>query len=495
MKLFKTKQVRAIDQYTIDHEPISHIDLMERAASALEKFLIGHESAHGKIMIFCGPGNNGGDGLALARLLACYENRFKISVFVLDTGKELTASAQTNLKRLISQGKAEFLFIKEEEDIPEIPGNVLVIDALFGSGLTRPLDGLAAALVIAINRSCSRVIAIDLPSGLMGEDNRTNIDEHIIKANLTLSFQFPKLAFLLPENEKYVSDWRILPIGLHQDAISENETEYHFIDQEFIHDRIARRKCFSHKGHFGHALLVAGSYGKMGAAVLAAKACLRSGVGLLTVHLPHNTYHILQTAVPESMASIDDSDLMFTSVDRPEQYSAIGIGPAIGMKVNTQRGFKALLEKGCSPMVIDADGINILSQNPEWLSLLPHNTILTPHPGEFDRLAGPSPCGYERLEKARGLAANFGLIIVLKGAFTAVVAPDEQVYFNSTGNPGMATAGSGDALTGTILGFLSQGYKPLDAALTGVYVHGLAGDLAADHYGENGLTASDIIDF
>ncbi len=494
MKIFRTAQIPSIDKYTIEHEPISNLDLMERASMKVVDFILNHENYWGKLAVFCGPGNNGGDGLAIARLLARHSKRFQIGLFLVTLDKALTPSAQTNLDRLIHLGTVSVKKISCQDDIPSLSPDTLIVDALFGAGLTRPLEGLAAEVVRSVNQSACRVLSVDVPSGLMGEANLPNHRDSIIEANITLTFQFPKLAFLLPENEQFVGQWYVLPIGLHPEAINDIPSNYYFVDAYDIKAKLQARKRFSHKGHFGHALLVAGSYGKMGAAVLAAKACLRSGAGLLTVHLPHKTYRILQTALPESMAEIDDSDLMFTSVGSLDPYSAIAIGPALGLKVNSQRGFKQILEKAKVPLVIDADGINILAQNPEWLKLVPPGTILTPHPGEFDRLAGSSDNGYARLKKAIELASTYQCYLVLKGAFTAIVTPEGKVFFNSTGNPGMATAGSGDVLTGVVLGLLAQHYAPEDAAVTAVYLHGLAGDMAACVHGENGLIASDIIE-
>lgn len=494
MKIFKTSLIAALDKFTTENEPISGIDLMERASSKVVDFIMKSDNIWGDIIFFCGQGNNGGDGLAVARMLTKFDKRFHISVFIVKSTKGFTPSAQTNFERLQKLEIVEIKFIDKEEDIPSLSKKCTIIDALFGSGLSRPLEGLPAKVVDAINKSGQHVVSIDIPSGLMGEDNSLNNRENIIKASKTISFQFPKLAFLLPENDCFVGQWYVVPIGLHKEALDTTESSYFLIDSNYVKDKIVIRPRFSHKGIFGHALLIAGSYGKMGAAILSAKACLRSGAGLLTTHIPHNTYPIMQVALPESMSDIDDSDLMFTSVKDLTPFSAIGVGPAIGTKTNSQRGFKMLLEQAHCPIVIDADGLNILSMNKDWMKLLPANTIITPHPGEFDRLAGHSESGFERLQKAIKMATEYNIIVVLKGAFTAIATPNGNVFFNSTGNPGMATAGSGDTLTGMILGLLSQKYTPLDAAIVGVYLHGLAGDIAAKKRGENGLIASDIID-
>ncbi|MDA3929478.1 MAG: NAD(P)H-hydrate dehydratase [Prolixibacteraceae bacterium] len=491
MKIFATNQISKIDQYTIEHEPVPAINLMERASMTVVDYLVNETDVVGRVMIFCGPGNNGGDGLTVARLLSNIENRFDVSVHILNFGKELKGSASINLNRLINQQKVKIHFLKDQ--IPIIPKGVLVIDALFGSGLSRPLEGFPAELVQGLNQSEANILSIDIPSGLMGEDNTNNISENIIQAQKTITFQFPKISFLLPENEIFIGDWSVTDIGLHKDAINYFESKYYYLDDEVVTKLIKPRRKFSHKGTFGHALLISGAYGKMGAAILSSMACLRSGVGLLTTHVPHGGYQIIQNSVPEAMTSIDDSDLMFTGITKIENYSAIGIGPGIGTKVNTQRGLKQLIDSATKPMILDADALNILSENPVWLKLLPEHSILTPHPKELERMVGPSTNGFQRMTMARKLARKFKLIIVIKGAHTQIINPSGEVWFNSTGNPGMATAGSGDALTGIILGLLAQGHTAFDAAKIGVYVHGLAGDVAVARRGYEALIASDII--
>lgn len=494
MKLFETKQIGKIDELTMQYEPIANIDLMERAAKTVYDFIINHYPDFKTILLFCGQGNNGGDGLALARMLANYCPGAAIEVFILELTNKFTLSAQLNYNRLCENTSIKPITIRNESDFPMIPSFALVVDALFGSGLNRPLSGVSRSLVQYINQHAKQVLSIDIPSGLMGEDNALNDYNSITVANKTITFQFPKIAFLLAENEKYVGDYSVVDIGLHQQAIIETKTNY-FLQTDFdVAQLVKKRLRFSHKGSFGHALLIAGSYGKMGAAVLASKACLRSGVGLLTVHVPNTGYQIIQNALPEAMTSIDESDLMFTSINQLDTYSAIGIGPGLGVKVNTSKAVKLLIELVEVPMVIDADALNILSQNPEWIKLLPVNTVITPHPKEFDRLSGISTTAYERLIKAIQFAKTYNLIVVLKGANTQIINSDGAVWFNSTGNPGMSTAGSGDALTGIILALLAAGYHPFDAARLGVYIHGLSGDIAAARRGYEALIASDIIE-
>ncbi|VAW16830.1 NAD(P)H-hydrate epimerase / ADP-dependent (S)-NAD(P)H-hydrate dehydratase [hydrothermal vent metagenome] len=490
MKIFTTKQIAEIDKYTIENEPIADIDLMERASLQIVNWLVRNISNEKQLVCFAGPGNNGGDALAIARLMAEYD--YSVSACLLDLGKGLKGSPAINWQRLIDQGKVTLHRIKGKGDFPGLTGSHLVLDGLFGSGLTRALTGLPAELVRFINQSKAEIIAIDIPSGLMGEDNSANIPENIIKADCTLTFQFPKLSFLFPENEKYLGRWEVLPIGLHPEGIAQLPSEYFYLEEEAIKGFIPGRSRFEHKGTVGHALLIAGGYGKMGAAVLSSKACLRAGVGLLTTHVPRLGYGIIQTAVSEAMASIDQSDLMFTEFPGLGSFTAVGIGPGIGTKLNTHRALHKLIKKTDKPLVIDADALNIISGHKEWLKELPPHTILTPHPGEFKRLTKEASDSFERLTVLQGFAKEYQIIVVLKGAFTAVALPDGRIYFNPTGNPGMATAGSGDVLTGIILGLAAQGIPPERAALAGVYLHGLAGDIAAARKSEYSMIAGDI---
>lgn len=491
MKIFSTQQIAVIDQFTIEQEPISDLDLMERASLQMTNWIVQNISNEKKLMFFAGPGNNGGDALAVARLLADLD--YQCEMFVLDFRKGLKGAPAQNLIRLKEQGKVLVQMIASEDDLPVIEKEHVVLDGLFGSGLNRMLDGLPATIVERVNASGAKVVAIDIPSGLMGEDNSTNDMSRIVKAEHTLTLQFPKLSFFFPEHEALLGKVEVLPIGLHPQVMEETETPYCLLEPDLLAQKLIRRSKFSHKGTFGHALLIAGSYGKIGASVLAANACLRSGVGLLTAHLPHSGYPIMQTALPEAMCSIDPSDLMFTEFPSLDQFSAIGIGPALGLKPNSRRALKQLLEAKPGKIVLDADALNILSMHPEWLKLLPVGAILTPHPKEFERLVGESSNSYTRLQKQRDFAREYQVYVVLKGAHTSIATPDGKVYFNNTGNPGMATAGSGDVLTGIILGLLAQAYEPLDAALLGVWIHGVAGDLAAERSGYHALIASDVI--
>lgn len=492
MKLFSTKQIAELDKFTIENEPIFDIDLMERAAMQITNWLVNKFSIEQKMVIFAGPGNNGGDAIAIARQMA--ELDYLCEVYLLGFGKELKDSPAINWQRLMEQNKVKLSKIIDINEFPEIAEYDIILDGMFGSGLTRPLKGVPAEIVKKINQLKNRVVAIDVPSGLMGEDNSENIAENIIEADFTLTFQFPKISFLLAENEKYVGIWEVLSIGLHPTGIQQTSSNFHFIEKIDVVDFIPKRSTFQHKGDFGHALLIAGSYGKMGAAILASKACLRAGVGLLTSHVPRLGYSIIQTTVPEAMASVDQHDSMFTEFPDLSSFSAIGVGPGLGKKQNSCRALCSLLEVAKAPLVIDADALNILSENKEWFKKIPENSILTPHPGEFKRLVGATDNSYESIQKQIQFSKKYKVVLVLKGAFTSISTPAGKLYFNSTGNPGMATAGSGDVLTGIILGLLAQGITSENAAVCGVYLHGLAGDFAAKDKSQYSLIAGDIVE-
>jgi ADP-dependent NAD(P)H-hydrate dehydratase / NAD(P)H-hydrate epimerase len=494
MKVFEASQIREIDEYTILHEPVASVDLMERAAAGCVNWLAACYKKEDPIKIFAGPGNNGGDGWAIARLLAD-RGYTRVSLYLLQISRIISGDSAVNRQRLEEQGRVPVFEISSESDFPPAGSHDIIIDALFGSGLSRPLDGLSAALVRHINASGCTVIAIDIPSGLKTDDQGTSAENAVIRATHTLTFEFPKRSFFYAENAKYTGNWHIIPIHLHPAIISEKETPYHYILPEDIHRIFRSRIKFAHKGLFGHALLIAGSYGMAGAAILAARAALRAGVGLLTTHVPGAVYNIIQGSVPESIFDIDNNEQYFSGLTTGKRFSATGIGPGLGTTDISVKAFESLLKHSDNPLVIDADALNILSEKPVLLSLLPAQSILTPHPGEFDRLAGKSDSGFARNLKQIEFAVKHKVIVLLKGAYTSIAMPDGTCCFNSTGNPGMSTAGSGDVLTGIILSLLAQGYPPSDAALLGAFAHGLAGDLAVSDFGQQSLIASDIIDY
>lgn len=489
MKILPVEKIREADAYTIQNEPIQDIDLMERAAGKCFEWIYQHVPSAHTLKIVAGSGNNGGDGLAIGRMMA--EKGYTVEVYLTAEPEKLSPSCKKNYDRL-PRSLMTTKFPEETTDVKISPGDV-VIDALFGSGLTRPVTGFHARLINQINQSEAMVVAIDVPSGLFIDKTvHDEVQPAIIKADYTLTFAPPKMAFFFPENDAYIGEWIMLDIGLSEEFLAQVETTNFMVTAASVKPFLRKRNKFSHKGSFGHTLLISGERGKMGAAVLAAKACLRAGSGLVTVRTPSSGVDILQTAVPEAMLAIDPNDNHFSTLPRLDGYTAIGIGPGIGIEKQTTDAFKHLIQAGL-PMVIDADAINILGENKTWLSFLAPGSILTPHPKEFERIAGKTSDDFDRNKRQRELSFKHSCYIVLKGANTAITSPNGACFFNTTGNPGMATAGSGDILTGIITGLIAQQYLPLEACLLGVYLHGLAGDLAAEIAGQEALIASDII--
>ncbi|HVM89946.1 MAG TPA: NAD(P)H-hydrate dehydratase [Puia sp.] len=490
MEILSAGQIHGWDQYTMLNEPILSIDLMERAASKCVDWLQSNGYAYSSFTIFCGKGNNGGDGLAIARMLL--EKECFVSVFILEFGHKGTDDFQTNLGRL-HQTTAQIKFIQTQENFHPIAANNIVIDALFGSGLNRPLTGVTEKLVEHINNSGNTVIAVDIPSGLFAD--RSSKENTVIHARHTLSFQCYKPAFLVAENESFTGNVHVLDIGLHPGYLRDVRMDSILVDNKYICRFLKPRKKFAHKGDFGHTLLLAGSYGKMGAAILAAKACLRSGTGLLTCHIPACGYDIIQSSVPEAMVTIDDDEKILTGIkEYLTRYDVIGIGPGIGTDAKTKFLIENILQSFRKPVVIDADALNIISSDKKMMASLPSNSVITPHPKEFERLFGQYENDFERIAAARENAQKYRIIIVLKGHHTFIATPDGQGFFNNSGNAGMAKGGSGDVLTGMISAFLAQDYSSQEAAVLGVYLHGLAGDFAAARYSQQSMLASDIIE-
>lgn len=488
--IYNIATIREADKYTIENEPVASIDLMERASVACVSKLIDLGlSAEMPVYVVCGPGNNGGDGLAVARLL--FRKGFTVNAFIPKQDETFSEDFSVNMERLKNM-QTEIRSL-EEFDEKKIEENALLIDALFGSGLSRKLTGIYAETVNKFNKAGGYKVSIDVPSGLYC-DSVTD-SEIIVRADVTLTFQYPKLAFLFRESEEFTGEWYVLDIGLSGSFFNTAKTLDYYIEKDDIQFIIKPRSRFGHKGTYGHALLISGSKGKMGAAVLSAKACLRSGAGLVTAYVPACGYEILQTAVPEAMCLISESENHISKLPDIQPFSAIGIGPGIGKEEDTANMLKLLIQQSSVHLVLDADALNILSENKTWLAFLPQNTILTPHPGEFERLAGKAENSFERLQLLRDFCIQHQVYVVLKGAFSVICTPLGKCFFNPTGNPGMATGGSGDVLTGMITSLLAQHYSALDACLTGVYLHGLAGDIAIENLGEYSLIAGDIIDY
>jgi NAD(P)H-hydrate epimerase len=483
LKILDMAQVRALDAWTIEHEPVKSIDLMERAAKAFVGWFVMRFDATHRLGVVCGTGNNGGDGLAIARLL--YGLDYAVSVWIVRGGRS-SDDFTANLGRLQGQLKpVDFVAGTSFE------GCDVIIDAIFGSGLTRAAEGIFEEAIRQVNNAEAVRVAVDIPSGLFADQHTTGA---VVKADFTVTFQLPKVAFLLPENQGYVGEWRRMDIGLDKSFIRQAETARYYLTRKAVKKLLRARRKFSHKGSYGHALLASGSLGKMGAAVLASRGALRAGVGLLTTHLPGCGVTILQTAVPEAMVSVDKKETIITQAPATENYDAIGVGPGIGQSAETLSALRELMDGG-KPMVIDADALNLLAAHRELLHLVPKGSILTPHPKEFERLSGKWENDFDRLAKQLALARQLKSVVIVKGAHSAVATPEGDVIFNCTGNPGMATGGTGDVLTGILTGLLAQGYPARESALLGVYLHGLSGDMAVREKGLQGLIAGDLIDY
>jgi len=491
MKILSAEEIRLWDQYTFKHEPIASIDLMERAAEKCLEWLERNSPYDSRFNIFCGKGNNGGDGLAIARLLT--NKNYPVSVYILEFGHKGTEDFQTNLSRLHQCESVEISFIQKVENFCSFSADEIIIDALFGSGLNRQLEGVTAKLVEHINNSGCKVVAIDIPSGMFVD--RSSKGNVIIKADHTLSFQCLKPAFLVAENADNTGEVHILDIGLHEEFLKSTAGVYEWINEDSVRTIHKPRNRFAHKGTFGHGLIVAGSYGKIGAAVLSAKACLRSGIGLLSCHIPKCGYDIMQTAVPEAMVMTDFNSSFNTKTDDDlTKYEAVAVGPGIGTASETKMLLREIFDSFRHPLVLDADALNIMAAQKDLLKLIPAGSILTPHPKEFERMFGESANDFDRIELALQKARELNVIIVLKGHHTFIATPDKKGFFNSTGNAGMATGGSGDVLTGILTSLLAQGYSSVETAILGVYLHGLAGDKAAEKLSMEAMVAGDIIE-
>lgn len=495
MKIFTAVQIHELDKYTIEHEPITSINLMERAAVVLTKHVLDFCDEDTPVVVFAGPGNNGGDALAVTRLLR--DQGVKAVAYLFNVSGKLSDDCSANRDRLKEKYPEALKEVVQEFEPPRLTAQTVVIDGLFGSGLTKPLSGGFAAVVRYINQSEAKVISIDLPSGLMTEDNTYNVRQNIVEANVTLTLGMKKLSMMFADNQVYLGELRVLDIGLSKEFIEREEAQFVIVDDAMISERMVSRDDYAHKGVMGHALLVAGCKGMAGAAVLATKACLRSGVGKVTVHTPQCNSAVLPLAVPEAVVDLDRDDEVFTQAVDGTRFDAIGIGPGLGTAEATAVAMQTQVRNSRVPAVVDADALNLLAvHKAAWLQQLPDGLILTPHPREMDRLCDSAPSDdYDRLMKACDMAQRLHVYIILKGHNSALCMPDGKIIFNSTGNAGMATAGSGDVLTGIITALLARGYSSADAALVGMYLHGLAGDLACKDLGMESLIASDIIDY
>ncbi len=486
MEILSPEQIRLCDLQYLDYKGVESIDLMENAALALKNELVLRFSKESVFQILCGTGNNGGDGLALARLLKA--DGYKVEVEVFRFSDKASKDFTLNFERLKSGG-ISFNEYSNSNDFYLYPG-AIIVDALFGVGLTRPLESEWLEVIRKVNAGDNIVVSVDLPSGLLCENTPS---PEVIEAKITLTFERPKLCFFFKESAPFLGDVKILSIGLNQKFIG-SFTDYLTIELSAAKLLHKKREKFGHKGTYGHALIIAGSEGKMGAAVLSAKSCIHSGAGLVTAIVPGKGLNIIQTAVPEVMAFPGGEGYEIENITSLEQFDAVGVGPGLGTFKKAEKLLSQILKLVSSPIVLDADALNILSANKKLLKLLPKDSILTPHPGEFKRLVGDFENSYEALQKLKDFCKTYSVVTVLKGANSIVCTPEGKCFFNTTGNPGMATAGSGDVLTGLITSLLAQGYTPVNAACLGVFLHGLSGDITSLETSEEGLTAGKLIE-
>ena len=490
MKIFTSAQIKACDAYTIHASRIQSIDLMERAATKCVNWLKDHFAKDTLFVVLCGTGNNGGDGLVIARIL--HTRGFGVKAFLLNFSEQLSGDCMSNLRMLQSMGQELITVVQPETFITDIPPHIVIIDAILGTGLNRPIQGWVADFIKHIDQLPNRKVAIDIPSGLPADIIPDN-EAAVLKVQDTLSFQFYKRSFLHPEVGVFAGNIHLLDIGLDKTFIDATHTQYNCLDKEQINTIYKPRLPFSHKGTYGSVLMVGGSYGKMGAITLSAKAALRAGAGLVSALVPAYGYHILQTAVPEVMCSTSGEKTL-DAITGWEKMKATGIGPGMGTDAATVKAFTAFIDTCRQPIVVDADALNIIAMHPELMAKLPKDSVLTPHPKEFTRLFGENTNSMIQLDNARIQAMRYNINIVLKGHHTAIITTEGECWYNMTGNAGMATGGAGDVLTGIITGLLAQGYAPHHAAMLGVYLHGLAGDIAAKELSQEALIADDIID-
>ncbi|QNJ98843.1 NAD(P)H-hydrate dehydratase [Constantimarinum furrinae] len=492
MKIFSAEQLYEADKITAEKQNISSLDLMERAGEQIFKWLEDKmKGAQVPLHIFCGIGNNGGDGLVVGRHLI--NHGYNVTIYIANFTDKRSKCFLINYDRIKDVSKKWPVLMTSEEDFPEIAAEDIIIDALFGIGLNRPPEGWVKELIQYINKQKAFKLSIDIPSGLPANTPVPD-SEAVIHANHTLTFQAPKLAFFLPETGVYVPYFEVLDIGLDRQFLMESKPLAQTISKMEAQQFYKPRAKYDHKGTYGHALIVAGSYGKMGAAILSTRATLKAGAGMVTVFSPECGYSILQTAAPEAMVLSDDEEDFITKIEYQFDASAIGVGMGIGTQKETVAALHKLFSEAKAPLVIDADALNGISEDKDLLKVVPKNSVLTPHPGELERLIGSWKNDYEKIEKARKFTKKHKVVLLIKGAHSLILFED-SMYINTSGTPGMATAGSGDVLSGVITGLLSQGYDPLLATVFGVYLHGSAGMLASSVLSYEGVMASDIADF
>ena len=490
MKILTAKQIYQTDKATMKSQGITALDLMERAGTTCFNWIDTRLQGNPiKILVFCGIGNNGGDGFVIARHL--HQHGYNVECFVVNFSDKRTEGFLHNYDRVKELGVWPTV-INSTDEFPEMTENDVVIDAILGIGLSRKIEGFTVDLIKYINKKKAYTLAIDIPSGLFA-DKSVSKDDAVIEASHTLTFQRPKIAFLLPENEKYIYTWEAINIGLDEAFIASLDVKHFLTEKNDIVPIYKPREKFSNKGTYGHSLIIGGSFGKIGAVTLAAQGALKAGSGKVTAYVPKCGYQIVQISTPEAMVEVDaENELQYFNYK--SNPTIIGVGCGIGTSEKTTKGFAKFLETNTLPLVLDADALNILSENKKLLKFLPEKSILTPHPKEFERLVGTWKDDYDKLDRLNKFSSKYKVIVILKGANT-VIADGDKLYFNTTGNPALATAGTGDVLLGVITGLLAQRYTPLNAALLGVYLHGKTANIAMQDTSVESFTATAVLDY
>ncbi|TYA71982.1 NAD(P)H-hydrate dehydratase [Seonamhaeicola marinus] len=492
MKIFSKEQIYEGDKLTATRQKITSTELMERAGIQIFNWMhMRMQGAQVPVHVFCGIGNNGGDGLVLARHLITHG--YNVKTYVVNYSDKRSKDFLINYDRIKGVTKEWPTLMTCEEDFPEIHPDDIIVDAVFGIGLNRPVVDWVKALFVHFRKTKAFTLSIDIPSGLQTNQVPQN-ENDVVWAGYTLSFASPKLLFFLPDTAKYTVQWEVLDIGLDPEFLHTTNTEVELIGKYEVLPMYVPRQKFSHKGEFGHSLIIGGSYGKIGAVTLASRGALSAGAGLVSAFVPKCGYNVLQSSFPEAMVMTDVDDTIISDIKYSIEPTVIGFGIGAGTNTKTINAFEAFLKENKTPLVIDADGLNILAKKKALLKLLPENTILTPHPKELQRLVGEWNDDFDKLEKVKAFSKKHKLIIVVKG-FNTITVMQDKLYINTTGNPGLSTAGTGDVLFGVITGLISQGYNPLVAAIFGVYLHGKSADIAVEDYGYQSLIASHVIDY
>ncbi len=503
MKLALSDEMNKIDEYIMNDIGIPGAVLMENAGGIVAQQICDDFDNLKNVLIISGVGNNGGDGFVIARRL--HEKGVNVKVIVVGQPKEMQSDAQLYFQIIKTLGLPIYNIndagaVSQLEKI--IPVQDVVVDALFGTGLSKPIEGFYAMIVEVVNRLSKYIFAVDVPSGV--DSNSGQILGVAIKANKTISFIYPKIGNIMYPAADCCGELLVKSIGVGTDFIPTETMKYNVITDDLARKLIPPRPKDSHKGTYGTACVIAGSSGMTGAAILTCKAALRCGLGLLKLYIPESLRHLITMSIPEAVivpieemrrgvVSLSQIDYIVSNVG---ESSVVAVGPGCGVSGEMSEMIRRLITELDNPLIIDADGLNALAKNVDWLNEKKSQIILTPHPGEMARLLDTTieEVMLNPIDTATSFAKKYGVIVVLKSSRTVIANPSGEVYVNVNGNTGMATGGTGDVLTGIITGFIAQGLSLYHAAILGVYIHGSAGDEMSVSKGEFGLVATDLVE-